>query len=53
MEILRDELPGFIAGGCAGLTNVFAGYPIDTLKVRLQNKQKSQLRFGGCDRVIH
>lgn len=27
----------FIAGGCGGTAGVIAGYPLDTLRIRLQN----------------
>jgi solute carrier family 25 (mitochondrial carnitine/acylcarnitine transporter), member 20/29 len=35
-----DQAKSFIAGGFAGVSNVLAGHPFDTLKVRLQTSNQ-------------
>jgi len=37
---MGDALKGFLSGGCGGMSLVFVGHPLDTMKVRLQTAPK-------------
>ncbi len=47
-----SHLPGLVAGAAAGVVGTFVGFPLDTLKTRLQTQSGTQQR-GAWATVCH